>query len=119
VGDSDALSGTDRHTIRRKRVWLEEKLVLLINVKFGPRFREVFGAEEKRIKLPKGAVVRSLLDRICDSDARRIKLFGSTDKLRPSVAVTKNGRFIIHLRWLDTELADGDNVEIISFVSGG
>jgi sulfur carrier protein ThiS len=92
---------------------------LKIKVKFGPRFRETFDAEEREVEIENGADVRYLLETICDSDARRIKLFGNTNSLRPNVLVTKNGRFIIHLSWLDTGLADGDNVEVLSLMSGG
>jgi MoaD family protein len=92
---------------------------LKVNVKFSVRFREIFGADERQMELQNGANVGDLLDILCDSNARRIKLFGTGKNLRPNVLVTKNGRFIVHLNWLDTALSDGDKVEILSLVSGG
>ncbi|NQU15913.1 MAG: MoaD/ThiS family protein, partial [Desulfobacteraceae bacterium] len=38
----------------------------------------------------------------------------SKTKLKPTVTITRNGRFIIHLDWLDTVLADNDNVRILT-----
>jgi len=43
----------------------------------------------------------------------------SKTKLKPTVTITRNGRFIIHLDWLDTVLADNDNVRILTLHSGG
>ena len=91
-----------------------------INVKFFPRFREVFQMTEGEITLKTGANVRDLLNLLCNTDDRRSKLFDSDGKtLRPNVVIRKNGRFIVHLNWLDTELEENDGVEILSFVSGG
>jgi len=93
---------------------------LKINVKLRARFVELFGAKEKEVQIKNGATVRELLDGLCDSPERREKIFDNDRKnLRPYVAITKNGRFIIHLDWLETELSDGDNVEIFSMVSAG
>jgi thiamine biosynthesis protein ThiS len=72
------------------------------------------------ISLNAGANVRDLLNVLCDTDDRRGKIFDSDGKtLKPNVVIRKNGRFIVHLNWLDTELEENDNVEILSFVSGG
>ncbi len=90
-----------------------------VNVKFGPRFRELFEADAKDVDVEEGADVRSLLALICDSEKRRFELFGNGTNLRPSVVVTKNGRFIIHLNWLDTKLEEGDRVEILTLHCGG
>lgn len=91
-----------------------------INLKLFPRFREVFQMTEGEISLKAGANVRDLLSVLCDTDDRRSKLFDSDGKtLRPNVVIRKNGRFIVHLNWLDTELEENDGVEILSFVSGG
>lgn len=91
-----------------------------INLKLFPRFREVFQMTEGEISLKVGANVRDLLNVICDTNDRRSKLFDSDGKtLRPNVVIRKNGRFIVHLNWLDTELEDNDGVEILTFVSGG
>ncbi|MBI4763559.1 MAG: MoaD/ThiS family protein [Deltaproteobacteria bacterium] len=90
-----------------------------INVKFGPNFKEVFNADVKQIELENGAIFRDLLEKLCDSPERRIKLFGITDSLLPQIMVSKNGRFIVHLKWLDTDLADGDTINIFNLFGGG
>jgi MoaD family protein len=91
-----------------------------VNVKFFPRFKEVFQMSEGEISLKTGANVRDLLNLLCNTDDRRSKLFDSDGKtLKPNVVIRKNGRFIVHLNWLDTELEENDGVEILSFVSGG
>lgn len=91
-----------------------------INLKFGGRFREIFGANEAQIDLEEGANILRLLDVLCDFPDRRAKIFDNSNiNVRPSVMITKNGRFIIHLDWLQTKLLDGDKVEIFSLVSGG
>ena len=91
-----------------------------ISVKFGSIFREVFGADEMQIDLEPGANILRLLDILCDSPDRRVKIFDkSNTNVRPHVSITKNGRFILHLNWLQTELFDGDKVEIFILGSGG
>jgi MoaD family protein len=91
-----------------------------VKVKFFPRFKEVFQMSEGEISLKTGANVRDLLNLLCNTDDRRSKLFDSDGTtLRPNVVIRKNGRFIVHLNWLDTELEENDGVEILSFVSGG
>jgi len=91
-----------------------------VKVKFFPRFKEVFQMSEGEIRLKTGANVRDLLNLLCNTDDRRSKLFDSDGKtLRPNVVIRKNGRFIVHLNWLDTKLEENDGVEILSFVSGG
>jgi MoaD family protein len=93
---------------------------LKISLKFGSRFREIFGASEVQIDLEERANILRLLDVLCDSPDRRAKIFDNSNiNVRPNVAITKNGRFIIHLDWLQTELFDGDKVEIFSLASGG
>lgn len=90
-----------------------------INVKFSARFRDIFGTNERQVELQDGANVRDLLNILCNSNDLRIKLFGAGNNLRANVLVTKNGRFIVHLNWLETALADGDKVEILNLLSGG
>lgn len=90
-----------------------------INVKFGPNFRELFDTDVIQIEIEDAANVRDLLEKLCDSRERRVKLFGITDSLLPHVMVSKNGRFIIHLEWLKTELAEGDTVMIFNLFGGG
>jgi thiamine biosynthesis protein ThiS len=91
-----------------------------INLKLFPRFREVFQMTEGEISLKAGANVRELLNVLCDTEERSRKIFDSDNRaLRPNVVIRKNGRFIVHLNWLDTALEENDVIEILTFVSGG
>lgn len=91
-----------------------------VNVKFFPRFKEVFQMSEGKISLNTGANVRELLNVLCDTEERSRKIFDSDNRaLRPNVVIRKNGRFIVHLNWLDTALEENDVIEILTFVSGG
>jgi len=93
---------------------------LKIQLKLFGRFVEIFGAETKEIEFGNTATIRDLLNLLCDTDERRMKVFSTNNtNLRPNVEVRKNGRFIVHLNWLDTELEEGDQVEILTLHSGG
>lgn len=41
------------------------------------------------------------------------------DPDRPGVAVAKNGAVVRRLDWAETELADGDDLEVITATQGG
>ncbi len=91
-----------------------------IHVKFGSIFQAIFGEKERQVDLEEGADMARLLDVLCETPERRIKIFDPTGgNLRPYVNITKNGRFILHLKWLQTELSDGDRVEILLLAAGG
>ena len=91
-----------------------------IQLKLLGQFIEIFQAEEKSLKFRKGSNVRDLLNHLCDTDERRIKIFDLNNRnLRPNVVVRKNGRFIVHLNWLDTKLEEGDQIEILTLHCGG
>ncbi|MFO7984889.1 MAG: MoaD/ThiS family protein [Desulfatiglandaceae bacterium] len=91
-----------------------------IQLKLHGRFTQIFGAKERPVQLKDGANIRDLLDHLCDTDERRMKIFDRENKnLGPNVVVRKNGRFIIHLNWLDTSLEEGNRVEILTLHCGG
>jgi molybdopterin converting factor small subunit len=85
-----------------------------IHVKFHTRFKTVFGAPEKEIELKKGANVRDLPGVLCTNEEQSKSIYAEKEKrLRQDVAVTKNRRFIFHMKRLDTELEDRDEVSIL------
>ncbi len=91
-----------------------------IHVKFGSIFQAVFGEKERQIDLEAGADISRLLDVLCDTPERRAKIFDHTGKnLRPYVSISKNGSFIVHLKWLQTGLSEGDRVEFVLLAAGG
>lgn len=56
-------------------------------------------------ELPDGVTVADLLSRLAVT--------------APRVAVEVNARVVVRARHADTRLADGDQVEIVTFVGGG
>ncbi len=85
-----------------------------IHVKFHTRFRVIFGAREKEIEIEKGANVRDLLRVLCTNEEQSKSIYAENEKrLRHDVSLTKNRRFIFHMKRLDTELEDRDEVAIL------
>jgi thiamine biosynthesis protein ThiS len=93
---------------------------LKINLKLFGRFIQIFQIDEKQISIEPGTTVLDLLNDLCVSKERRNSIFSSTNRnLKPNVVIRINGRFIVHLNWLDTELVAGDRVEILTLHCGG
>jgi molybdopterin converting factor small subunit len=85
-----------------------------INVRFHLRFKDLFGTTQKQVELGSGANVRDLLKVLCVTENQRRGIYAEMDKrLRHDVLVTKNRRFIFHMKRLDTELEDNDEVAIL------
>jgi sulfur carrier protein ThiS len=97
-----------------------ERYALKINLKLFGRFIQIFQMAEKEMDLASGATILDLIHSLCKTDEQRDCLFVTTDRnLRPNVTIRKNGRFIIHLNWLDTKLEEGDRVDILTLHCGG
>jgi sulfur carrier protein ThiS len=94
---------------------------LKINVHLKGRFKEALKLPDPyALEIQDDANVRGLLDRLCqDTGCPEDTFFNKDLRLKPNVAVTKNGRFIIHLKWLDTLLETGDTVTIFTLHCGG
>ena len=91
-----------------------------VKLKLFGQFIQTFQMDESQIELEPNATVLDLLNTICKTKKKRDSIFVTSDRnLRPNVTIRKNGRFIIHLDWLDTKLNDGDRVEILTLHSGG
>jgi sulfur carrier protein ThiS len=93
---------------------------LKINLKLFGRFIQIFQIDEKEIILKTGDTVMDLLNSLCKTEELRKNIFSANNRsLKPNVSIRKNGRFIVHLNWLDTELEAGDRVEILTLHCGG
>jgi molybdopterin converting factor small subunit len=94
---------------------------LKIQVSLKGRFKELFQVPgPMQLEMAEGGNVRDLLKLLCSSVQRSTDIFYNSDeRLKPNVSVTRNGRFIIHLNWLDTSLSDGDTVTIFTLHCGG
>lgn len=91
-----------------------------INLKLFGRFIQIFQIDEKEIILKTGDTVMDLLNSLCKTEELRKNIFSANNRsLKPNVSIRKNGRFIVHLNWLDTELEPGDRVEILTLHCGG
>jgi len=92
-------------------IWVKN---MKVHVKFHTRFRAIFGAGEREIELEEGANVRDLLSVLCTSEEQNKSIYAEKEKrLRHDVSVTKNRRFIFHMKRLDTELGDNDHIVIL------
>ncbi len=92
-----------------------------IDVSLKGRFKDAFQVPDPhQLELKDGGNIRDLLNLLCSTSERGTGIFYNKDmRLKPNVTVTRNGRFIIHLNWLDTSLSDGDNVTIFTLHCGG
>jgi molybdopterin synthase sulfur carrier subunit len=79
----------------------------------------VFQENQKQVELTKASTVRALLELVCNSPERRREIFDDHGQIRPDLVVLRNGRSIVFLGGLDTELNDGDAVAVFLPVRGG
>ena len=85
-----------------------------IRVRFHSRFKDIFGTEQMDIDLEDGANVRDLIGVLCADETQSKSIYAERGKrLRHDVLLTKNRRFIFHMKRLDTELGDNDEVAIL------
>ncbi len=92
---------------------------MTVKVKFLAYFRDLFGAREKEVKVPKGADLRQLLKLLCDSAEREKQVFSGAEKINPDTVVLKNGSPVSPAEGLHTPLEEGDVVAIFPYLGGG
>lgn len=90
-----------------------------VEVKFHGGLQRVFQEKEKQVDLSKTPDIRSLLEILCSSQERRRELFDDHGGIRSDLTILRNGRNIVFLSGLDTELNDGDAVAILHPLCGG
>jgi molybdopterin synthase sulfur carrier subunit len=91
---------------------------LRIKVKFFAYLRDVFQGKEKGIELKTGTTVRELLNLISDFPEGRTELFKGSE-LKSHLIILKNGTPVHTKHGLETELQDGDTINIFPFIGGG
>jgi molybdopterin synthase sulfur carrier subunit len=91
---------------------------LRITVKLFAYLRDVFQGKKKAIELKTGTTVRELLNLISDFPEGRKELFKGSE-LKPHLIILKNGTPVHTKRGLETELQDGDTINIFPFIGGG
>jgi molybdopterin synthase sulfur carrier subunit len=94
-------------------------MTISVQVDFHATIRKVFGEKSIQIDLSSPSSVGFLLDRLCTSPERYENIFEDTNRLRSDVTILKNGRNIVFLDGLNTELTTGDKIAIFPPVVGG
>jgi molybdopterin converting factor small subunit len=85
-------------------------------VKFLAHFQEVFGGQERAVRLPSESSADQLLRHLCDTRKRRRELLIGGE-LNAQVVVLKNSVLIREMKGLGAELANGDTVAIFPFLA--
>ncbi len=81
--------------------------------------KRVFQEEKKQIDLSNASNIRALLLAMCNSRERRDRIFDGYGNVRQNISVFINGRNILFLKGLETELNAGDSVAIFPPMAGG
>ena len=93
---------------------------MVIRVKGYLTFRELVG--ERHLEVEKGVTLRALLERLEAEVGQSFTMqaFGGRGSQQRHVPVLINGRHATHLpSGLDTELRDGDRVDLFPPIAGG
>jgi molybdopterin synthase sulfur carrier subunit len=91
---------------------------LRIKVKFFAYIRDLFEGKERDVEIETGATVRELLDLLCDSPELRKEIFKGRE-VNPNLVIFKKGASIQSLNGLETDLSEGDTINIFPFIGGG
>jgi MoaD family protein len=91
---------------------------MFVKVKFFAYFRETFGAKEREIEFPAGAMIGALLDAVADTPSRRAELFDGP-ALKPHLIILVNGASLSSRGGLAGALRDGDVVAVFPMMGGG
>jgi len=101
--------------------FFRKEFFLNININLKGRFKDTLKLPDPyRVEIEDGSDIQDLLNLLCQKTGCSVDTFFTKDmRLKPNAAVTINGRFIIHLNWLQTPLSEGDNVTIFTLHCGG
>ncbi len=81
--------------------------------------KRVFQEEKKQIDLSNASNIRALLLVLCNSRERHDRIFDEYDNVRQNISIFINGRNILFIKGLETELNAGDSVAIFPPMAGG
>ena len=90
-----------------------------VQVEFYATIQKVFGEKSMRVTQSSPLTVRRLLDVVCTSHERHEKIFDDSGQLRSDLTILRNGRNIVFLEGLNTELKNGDKIALFPPVTGG
>jgi sulfur-carrier protein len=100
-----------------KRVEMKNNIAIVVD--FYTTLQGVFGTKSMRIDIGTPATVSQILDAICQTDRQRERIQDPSGQLRRDIKIFRNGRDIIFLNNLDTEVHNGDKIAIFPPVAGG
>lgn len=89
-----------------------------IELRFFANFREAVGQKTKTREIDEATTVGTVLHEL-ESEYPDIELFEDDGSLREFLSILKNGRDILFLDELETELESGDTLSIFPPVAGG
>ena len=91
-----------------------------LELRFFATFREAVGRKTVERSFQEGATVGDVLAAV---EAEYPELVGEIldedGAIRPQLSVLKNGREVVHLDGVETDLADGDRLSVFPPVAGG
>jgi molybdopterin synthase sulfur carrier subunit len=90
-----------------------------VQVDFHASIQQIFGEKSMRVALSSPLTMKNLLQALCTSLERQHAIFSDGGHLRSDVKILRNGRNIVFLKGLDTELNNGDTIAIFPPVVGG
>jgi len=89
-----------------------------VEATFYGHLKRVF-QEKKQIDLSNASNIRALLLVLCNSQERHDRIFDEYGNVRQNIIIFRNGRNILFLKGLETELNAGDSVAIFPPTAGG
>lgn len=90
-----------------------------VQVEFHAAIQKIFGEKSTQVTQTSPLTVKRLLKVVCSSRERHEKIFDDSGQLRSDVTIFRNGRNIVFLEGLDTELNNGDKIALFPPVTGG
>lgn len=90
-----------------------------VQVDFHATIQQIFGEKSVQVSVGTPPTVRNLLNMLCPSQERHNEIFDGSGNLRSDLTILRNGRNIVFLGGLDTQLNNGDTLAIFPPVVGG
>jgi molybdopterin synthase sulfur carrier subunit len=90
-----------------------------LELRFFATFREVVGTKTIEREFPDGSAVGDVLRALEDEYEGFAGQILENGTVRDQVNVLRNGREIVHLDGMETDLEDGDTVSVFPPVAGG
>lgn len=98
---------------------IREEKVHGIEIAFNGLLKNFFKSGKVQSNFANVPTIRSLLEKLCVSSEHRQRIFDGDGNVRSDITILRNGRSILFLEGLDTELHEGDKVAIFPPVCGG